>query len=87
MQEEEGQRSVLVSEHEGGVTGWSSWYAWKKLPLKSPAALLMDYPLSAYWLITHTLGLTTATAGHSDRRIPLNVHVLGAEVELNFLPL
>ena len=55
--------------------------------MKSPAALLMDYRLSAYWLITHTLGLTDCTAGTVDKRVPLDVHVLGAEVELNFLPL
>ncbi|KZV69147.1 hypothetical protein PENSPDRAFT_686635 [Peniophora sp. CONT] len=84
---QEERRPILVTEYEGGVTDWSSWYAWRKLPLESPAALLMDYPLSAYRLITHTLGLTTSTAGDAIKRVPLNIHVLGAEVELNFLPL
>ena len=55
--------------------------------MKSPAALLMDYRLSAYWLITHALGLTDCTARTVDKRVPLDVHVLGAEVELDFLPL
>ncbi|VDB83309.1 unnamed protein product [Peniophora sp. CBMAI 1063] len=83
----EDKRPVLITEFEEGVRDWSSWYGWRKLPLKSPAALLMDYPLSAYWLLTHTLGLTNALSGAPEKRIPLSVHVLGVEVELNFIPL
>ncbi|VDB92035.1 unnamed protein product [Peniophora sp. CBMAI 1063] len=78
---------VLITEFAGGVKDWASWYRWRKLPLESPAALLMDYPLTAYHLLTHTLSLTSTTAGSATGRISLNVHMLGAEIELNFMPL
>ncbi|VDB92032.1 unnamed protein product [Peniophora sp. CBMAI 1063] len=78
---------VLITEFAGGVKDWASWYRWRKLPLESPAALLMDYPLTTYHLLTHTLSLTSTTAGSATGRISLDVHMLGAEIELNFMPL
>lgn len=83
----EERHPVLVTAFEGGVKDWDSWDRWRKLPKRSPAALLMDYPLSVYQLITRTLGLTRPEDGRPDKRIKLCVHLIGAEVELNYLPL
>ncbi|KAJ7490266.1 hypothetical protein B0H11DRAFT_1719369 [Mycena galericulata] len=70
------------------ITNWAGWYAWRRLPKESPAALLMHYPMSIYWLLVDTLGVADPKAGSPDGpRVQLNVHYIGAEVELNFLPL
>jgi hypothetical protein len=69
------------------LDGWRAWYAWRKLPLRSPAALLMTYPLTVYWLLVRVLGVTGPGAGSEGQRKKLCVHFVGAEVELNFLPL
>ncbi|KAJ7176407.1 hypothetical protein C8R43DRAFT_1198094 [Mycena crocata] len=37
------------------VKGWASRYAWRRLPLESPAALLMHYSMSIYWLLVDAL--------------------------------
>lgn len=81
------QHPVLVTEFEGGVKDWDSWYRWRRLPKRSPAALLMNYPLSVYHLVVDMLRLTRPEKGKSDKRVRLCVHMIGAEVELNYLPL
>ncbi|KAF9229504.1 hypothetical protein BS17DRAFT_771549 [Gyrodon lividus] len=57
------------------------------LPLESPAALLMHYPLTVYQLLVHVLNITSPTRNSPEHRQILNVHYLGAESELNMLPL
>ncbi|KAJ6583785.1 hypothetical protein B0H10DRAFT_2096488 [Mycena sp. CBHHK59/15] len=70
------------------IKDWDSWYSWRRLPKESPAALLLHYPMSIYWLLVDTLRVANPKAGTSDgARVPLNVQYIGAEVELNFLPL
>lgn len=69
------------------IVDWSSWYEWRGLPKESPAALLMHYPMSVYQLLVHILKVADPKAGSRNDRIPLNVQYLGAEVELNFIPL
>ncbi len=54
---------------------------------ESPAALLMSFPLSAYWLVVHCLKVTSPSAGSAGKRVPLRIHAIGTEVELNYLPL
>ncbi|THH29345.1 hypothetical protein EUX98_g4854 [Antrodiella citrinella] len=80
-------RPVLVTEFGEPIKDWDSWYRWRKLPLESPAALIMNYPMTLYQFITNCLELTNATKGSPAERIPLNVHMLGVEVELNYLPI
>lgn len=70
----------------GQVKDWKSWYEWRGLDMASPAALLMDFPLSVYYLITSVLDLVDPSSSPTDRQ-KLTLHYLGAEVELNFLPL
>ncbi|KAJ7680716.1 hypothetical protein DFH06DRAFT_427451 [Mycena polygramma] len=70
------------------IKDWASWYAWRRIPMESPAALLLHFPMSVYWLLVDTLRVADPKAGSPDRpRIQLNIQYIGAEVELNFLPL
>jgi hypothetical protein len=69
------------------VKDWKSWYEWRRLPLESPAALLMHFPLTVYWLLVDTLKVTSPQAGSTEERKSLVVHYIGAETELNFLPM
>ncbi|KAJ7680689.1 hypothetical protein DFH06DRAFT_1464846 [Mycena polygramma] len=70
------------------IKDWASWYAWRRIPMESPAALLLDFPLSIYWLLVDTLRVADPKAGSPDRaRIQLSIQYIGTEVELNFLPL
>ncbi|TFY73667.1 hypothetical protein EWM64_g10345 [Hericium alpestre] len=69
----------------GQIKDWKSWYAWRGLPLESPAALLMDSPLSVYHLLVDVLKLVPSGGSATQHR--LNVHFIGAEAELNFVPL
>ncbi|KDR82444.1 hypothetical protein GALMADRAFT_824344 [Galerina marginata CBS 339.88] len=80
-------RPKLVTEFEGGVVDWDSWYRWRKLSKESPAVLLMDYPMSVYQMLVKCLEVTSPKAGREDKRVPLHVHLIGVEVELNYLPL
>lgn len=77
----------LVTEFEGGVRDWDSWYRWRKLPKDSLTALLMHYSLSIYQLVVHALKFTAPKAGEPKKPQILRIHLLGAEVELKFLPL
>ncbi|GJE89325.1 zinc finger MYND domain-containing protein [Phanerochaete sordida] len=77
----------MATAHPGGVVDWSSWYEWRRLPKASPAALLMTFPLSVYHMLMRVLGLTTPASGLPGDRVSLCVHLLGVEVELNYLPL
>ena len=70
----------------GQVKDWESWYAWRGLVLDSPAALLMDFPLSVYHLLTKILNVVNPESTPSKRQT-LRVHYIGVEVELDFLPL
>ncbi|KAL0955321.1 hypothetical protein HGRIS_004205 [Hohenbuehelia grisea] len=66
------------------IVDWASWYQWRGIPLESPAAMLMHYPLTVYHLLNDILHVVE-TSGTERRKI--RVHYLGAEVELNFIPL
>jgi hypothetical protein len=70
----------------GEVSDWASWYKWRGLEMSSPVALLMDYSLSVYHLLQNVLKVVDPNST-TERRQHLEVHYLGAEVELNFLPL
>jgi hypothetical protein len=69
----------------GAICDWASWYKWRGLTFASPAAVLMDFPLSVY----HLLGVLQVIDPEStaEKRQSLIIHYLGAEIELNFLPL
>ncbi|KAJ7611312.1 hypothetical protein FB45DRAFT_1120060 [Roridomyces roridus] len=66
------------------VKDWKSWYEWRGLSLESPAAVLMDRVLTTYYLLTETLQVVNL---RRTGRQEVDVHYLGAETELNYLPL
>ncbi|KAK7059968.1 hypothetical protein R3P38DRAFT_2838772 [Favolaschia claudopus] len=78
------KRPALVTS---ALNSWDEWYQWRKLPKESPAALLMSFPMTVYRLLVHCLEVTGPTQASADKRRALSVHLLGAEVELNYLPL
>ena len=57
---------------------WPSYYKWRGLPLKSPAALLLHWPLSMFRLL-YLLGFVPTDPGRTERR-KLTIHWLGVEV-------
>jgi hypothetical protein len=63
---------------------WTSYYKWRGLPIDSPAALLLHWPLSVYNLL-HQLHLIPSQIPLQRQR--LVVHLLGVEKELDVLPL
>jgi len=69
----------------GAIKDWTSWYKWRGLTVASPAAMLMDFPLSVYHLL-NVLNVIDSKST-AKKRQSLVVHCLGAEVELNLLPL
>lgn len=78
---------VLVTDFGEPIKDWDSWYRWRKIPKESPAALIMDFPMSVYQLVVNCLEITDATKGSEAKRIPLHIQMLGVEVELNYVPL
>ncbi|KAG1725126.1 hypothetical protein EDB19DRAFT_1948274 [Suillus lakei] len=69
------------------IVDWDSWYRWRNLPKESPAALLLHYPLTIYQLLVNVLYVAGPKRNSPESRQVLNVHYIGAEVELNMLPL
>ncbi|KAJ7023021.1 hypothetical protein C8F04DRAFT_1306493 [Mycena alexandri] len=70
----------------GQVRDWKSWYEWRGLSLESPAAVLMDHVLTTYYLLTETLKVVDLQHSSNERQV-VDVHYLGMETELNYLPL
>jgi hypothetical protein len=63
---------------------WASYYEWWGLPIESPAALLLHWPLTVYRLLT-IAGVIPMPS--SETRRQLTVHMLGIEKEMDFLPM
>ncbi|TDL26530.1 hypothetical protein BD410DRAFT_524864 [Rickenella mellea] len=63
---------------------WTSYYEWRGLPLESPAALLLHWPLSIYRLL-YLLKLVPDGPVMSERQ-KLLIYYVGAEKELDSLP-
>ena len=57
---------------------WTSYYLWRGLPLTSPAALLLHWPLSIYRLL-FLLGLVPSETTASERH-KLTIHLIGVGV-------
>lgn len=75
----------LVSDVD--IVDWRSWYDWRGIPKESPAALLLHYPLTVYQMLVHVLKVADPKAGTASSRRDIRLHYLGAEIELNFIPL
>ncbi|KZT33036.1 hypothetical protein SISSUDRAFT_1054686 [Sistotremastrum suecicum HHB10207 ss-3] len=61
---------------------WASYYEWRKLPISSPAAHLLHWPLTIYRML-RVLGID---AGSVQTRKSLTIFLVGVEKELGFLP-
>ena len=67
------------------LNDWGDYYKLRGIPLQSPAALLLTFPLTMHYaLLKHgAVPITVAKMLHRQLRI----HVIGIEKELNFLDL
>ncbi|KAJ7915648.1 hypothetical protein B0H13DRAFT_1610250, partial [Mycena leptocephala] len=81
-------KSRMPSLHDNDfVKDWATYYAWRKLDHESPVALRMDMVLTVYHLLTKVLGVVDTSKRATELRRKLNIHFVGAEKELNIVPL
>lgn len=66
---------ALVSKQ---LSSWRDYYNWRGIPLDSPVALLLQWPLTIYHA-AQLVGITTLNLEVSDK---LYIHYLGPEKEL-----
>jgi hypothetical protein len=69
----------------GQIKDWKSWYSWRGLSMASPAVSLIHYPLSIYHILVDILQIAKCRKISAERRA-LQIHYIGAEKELNHLP-
>jgi len=65
------------------LTSWEQYYNLRGIPLSSPVALLLTFPLTLYTAIAMH-GEVPVTVARMLKR-PLRIHVVGVEKEMNFL--
>jgi hypothetical protein len=65
------------------LDSWQDYYQLRSIPLSSPVALLLTFPLTIYYAIVR-FGEVPVTVAKMLKR-PLRIHVVGVEKELNFL--
>jgi hypothetical protein len=81
-------KSRIPALHDNDfVQDWTSYYAWRNLDRESPVALRMDMVLAVYYLLTKVLGVVDTSKGATESRRTLKIHFVGAEKELNIIPL
>jgi hypothetical protein len=67
------------------LRSWDDYYLLRKIPLSSPVALLLTFPLTIYHAI-QKYGAVPVTVSRMLKR-QLRIHVVGIEKEMNFLDL
>lgn len=72
---------VLVSKLSEPITDWKSWYSWRQLPSGAVNGYTSECIPDACAMPTSHQPI------RHDKRISMTVHVVGAEVELNYIPL
>lgn len=65
------------------LVSWGDYYTLRDIPLSSPVALLLTFPLTIYHAIVK-FGEVPLTVSKMLKR-PLRIHVVGVEKEMNFL--
>jgi hypothetical protein len=81
-------KSRIPTLHDNNfVQDWATWYTWRKLERDSPVALRMDMVLTVYHLLTKVLGVVDTAQAATKARRKLTIHYVGAEKELNIIPL
>ncbi|THH03889.1 hypothetical protein EW146_g10322, partial [Bondarzewia mesenterica] len=61
---------------------WTSYYAWRGIPLKSPAALLLHWPLAVYRCLEE-LGFAERDRSNEKLRRKLKIYYIGVEFLAN----
>ena len=81
------ERAMLPTNSLGfaRLTSWEEYYKLRKIPLESPVALLLTFPLTVYHAIVEYGEVPCTVARLLDRA--LRLHLVGAEKELNFIDL
>ena len=85
-QDSGGRKSATFDRDPLGLyilDSWSDYYKLRDIPLTSPAALILTFPLSIYFSIQKYGEVPLTVAKMLNR--PMRVHVVGIEKELNFL--
>jgi len=67
------------------LKSWNEYYRLRGIPMTSPVALLLTFPLTLYYAIVE-YGQVPCTVAKMLKR-PLRIHIVGAEKEVNFLDL
>lgn len=75
--QERDERGLLI------LKSWDDYYRVRRIPLSSPVALLLTFPLTIYHSIQKYGEVPLTVANMLDR--PMRLHVVGIEKELNFL--
>ncbi|KAJ6607514.1 hypothetical protein B0H10DRAFT_2071639 [Mycena sp. CBHHK59/15] len=65
---------------------WQSYYQWRQLPMESPAALLLHWPMSVYACLKELGFVQPGDRGDSDTRRKLTIFYVGARHEICYLP-
>ena len=65
------------------INSWEEYYKLRNIPLKSPVALLLTFPLTIYHALLKYGAVPITVARMLSRQI--RIHVVGIEKELNFL--
>ncbi|VDN09925.1 unnamed protein product [Dibothriocephalus latus] len=69
------------------LSDWASFYAWRGLPLTSPLALLLHWPLTVYFILNNFLRHVGEDAYLSVvYQESLTIHLVGVEKEVDLLP-
>ncbi|EPS59438.1 hypothetical protein M569_15370, partial [Genlisea aurea] len=63
---------------QGRLSSWKDYCEWRHLPLSSPAAVILHWPLTVYWAIQLATGCNLLPEIKNELRI----HYLGPEKEL-----
>ncbi|KAJ6524408.1 hypothetical protein DFH09DRAFT_1329468 [Mycena vulgaris] len=87
LDDADAESRIPALHDSGAVRDWATWYEWRKLPRESPVALRMDVVLTVYHLLTAVLGVVATSPAATTSRRTLVVHFVGAEKELNIVPL
>ncbi|XP_013380392.1 zinc finger MYND domain-containing protein 15 [Lingula anatina] len=67
------------------LTDWKIYYDWRGFRLDSPIAILLQYPLTLYYILTTCLPKDYPSAKQIDAA-QLTIHVVGAEKEASIIP-
>ncbi len=67
------------------LNSWQEYYKLRRIPLQSPAALLLTFPLTMHYALLKHGAVPITVAKMLNRQ--LRIHVVGIEKELNFIDL